>query len=139
MRERAALTKSRQLALAAWGLAMGVVTVLALLPIEHLQLPVFDWWGKAQHALAFVVLTGWALLLWPYAPMRVALSMMAYGAGLELAQWAGAGVSPNGRIWLQTPSVSLWLGVWFGGYDLNNSWALKAIPNDCTQLYVRPI
>ncbi len=88
MRERAALTKSRQLALAAWGLAMGVVTVLALLPIEHLQLPVFDWWDKAQHALAFMVLTGWALLLWPYAPMRVALSMMAYGAGLELAQWA---------------------------------------------------
>ena len=88
MRERAALTKFRQLALAAWGLAMGVVTVLALLPIEHLQLPVFDWWDKAQHALAFMVLTGWALLLWPYAPMRVALSMMAYGAGLELAQWA---------------------------------------------------
>jgi hypothetical protein len=88
MRELAALTKFRQLALAAWGLAMGVVTVLALLPIEHLQLPVFDWWDKAQHALAFMVLTGWALLLWPYAPMRVALSMMAYGAGLELAQWA---------------------------------------------------
>ena len=87
MHERAALTKSRQLALAAWGLAMGVVTVLALLPIEHLQMPVFDWWDKAQHALAFMVLTGWALLLWPYAPMRVALSMMAYGAGLELAQW----------------------------------------------------
>jgi len=66
---------------------MVVVTVLALLPIEHLQMPVFDWWDKAQHALAFMVLTGWALLLWPYAPMRVALSMMAYGAGLELAQW----------------------------------------------------
>jgi hypothetical protein len=88
MRERAALTKFRQLALAAWGLAMGVVTVLALLPIEHLQLPVFDWWDKAQHALAFMVLTGWALLLWLYAPMRVALSMLAYGAGLEVAQWA---------------------------------------------------
>jgi VanZ family protein len=87
MRERAALTKFRQLALAAWGLAMGAVTVLALLPIEHLQITVFDWWDKAQHALAFVVLTSWALLLWPYAPMRVALSMMAYGAGLEVAQW----------------------------------------------------
>jgi hypothetical protein len=42
MRERAALTKFRQLALAAWGLAMGAVTVLALLPIEHLQITVFD-------------------------------------------------------------------------------------------------
>jgi hypothetical protein len=88
MRELAALAKFRQLALAAWGLAMGVVTVLALLPIEHLQLPVFDWWDKAQHALAFVVLTSWALLLWPNSAMRVALGMLAYGAGLELAQWA---------------------------------------------------
>ena len=122
-----------------WYLAMVAVTVLALLPIEHLQMPVFDWWDKAQHALAFVVLTGWALLLLPYAAMHVALGMLAYGAGLELAQWAVGWRLPNGRIWLQTPSVSLWLGVWCGGYDLNNSWALKAIPNDCTQLYVRPI
>ncbi len=43
---------------------------------------------KAQHTLAFVVLTGWALLLWPHAAMRVALGMLAYGAGLEVAQWA---------------------------------------------------
>ena len=71
-----------------WYLAMVAVTVLALLPIEHLQMPVFDWWDKAQHALAFVVLTGWALLLLPYAAMHVALGMLAYGAGLELAQWA---------------------------------------------------
>ena len=49
----------------AWVLAMLAVTVLALLPVEHLQLPVFDWWDKAQHTLAFTVLTAWALLLWP--------------------------------------------------------------------------
>jgi VanZ family protein len=47
-----------------------------------------DWWDKAQHALAFAVLTGWALLLWPHAATHVALSMLAYGAVLELAQWA---------------------------------------------------
>ncbi len=55
----------------AWVLAMLAVTVLALLPVEHLQLPVFDGWDKAQHALAFWVLTGWALLLWPHAAMWV--------------------------------------------------------------------
>ena len=71
-----------------WYLAMVAAAVLALLPIEHLQMPVFDWWDKAQHALAFVVLTGWALLLWPRAAMHVGLGMLAYGAGLELAQWA---------------------------------------------------
>jgi hypothetical protein len=55
----------------AWVLAMLAVTVLALLPVEHLQLPVFDGWDKAQHALAFWVLTGCALLLWPHAALRV--------------------------------------------------------------------
>jgi hypothetical protein len=40
MRERAALTKFRQLALAAWGFAMGVVTILAMLPIEYLHMQV---------------------------------------------------------------------------------------------------
>jgi VanZ family protein len=34
-----------------------------------------------------MVLTGWALLLWPNAALRVALGMLVYGAGLELAQW----------------------------------------------------
>lgn len=76
------------LARAGWWLAMAVVMVLALLPVEHLQLPVFNWWDKAQHALAFLVLTGWALLLWPVASGRVVLAMLAYGAGIELAQWA---------------------------------------------------
>ena len=71
-----------------WYLAMVAVTVLALLPIEYLQMPMFDWWDKAQHAMAFVVLTGWALLLWPRAAVLVSLGMLAYGAGLELTQWA---------------------------------------------------
>ena len=84
MHEPIRLTMFKKFALAAWLLAMSTVTVLALLPIEHLQLPVFDWWDKAQHALAFLVLTGWALLLWPHATTRVVLGMLAYGAGLEL-------------------------------------------------------
>ena len=67
---------------------MAVVTVLALLPVEHLQLPVFEWWDKAQHALAFVVLTGWALLLWPSSVSRVVPGMLVYGGAIELAQWA---------------------------------------------------
>ena len=73
--------------LAVWVLAMGLVTVLALLPVEHLQLPMFDWWDKAQHALAFAVLTVGACLLWPRATVRVVVGMIAYGAALELAQW----------------------------------------------------
>ena len=77
-----------RLARAGWWLAMAVVMVLALLPVEHLQLPVFNWWDKAQHALAFLVLTGWAFLLWPARAWRVAAGMLAYGAGIELTQLA---------------------------------------------------
>ena len=82
------LSRRRKSALALWWLAIISVTVLALMPIEHLQLPVFDWWAKAQHALAFAVLTAGALCLWPASAVRVVLGMLAYGAALELAQWA---------------------------------------------------
>lgn len=71
-----------------WFLAMVALLALALVPIKHLQLPVFDWWDKAQHVLAFVVLTGWALWVWPLHALRVMLGMLAYGAGIEGAQWA---------------------------------------------------
>ena len=73
---------------AAWFLAMAALTVLALLPVQHLQLPVFDWWDKAQHAVAFALLTAWALWVWPRQTLSVLLGMLAYGAGIELAQWA---------------------------------------------------
>ena len=71
-----------------WGVALILVMVLALLPVEHLQLPVFDWWDKAQHVLAFAVLTGWAQWLWPQRHLRIALAMVLYGAAIEIAQWA---------------------------------------------------
>lgn len=71
-----------------WLFAMVSVTVLALLPLDQLQYPVFDWWDKGQHALAFAVLSGWALLLWSAAAWRVVLGMLLFGAAIELAQWA---------------------------------------------------
>lgn len=35
-----------------------------------------------------MVLTGWALLLWLVHALRVVMGMLAYGAGIEAAQWA---------------------------------------------------
>jgi VanZ family protein len=70
-----------------WFLAMLSVTVLALMPVEHLQLPLFNWWDKAQHVLAFAVLTTWALLAWPSMTVVVLVGMLAFGAFIELAQW----------------------------------------------------
>ena len=71
-----------------WYFAMAAVTVLALVPIEHLQMPVFNWWDKAQHALAFAVLTVWGLWAWPLAGRWVLAGMLVFGAAIELAQWA---------------------------------------------------
>ena len=65
-------------------------TVLALLPAERLPpLSVFDWWDKAQHALAFAVLAVLARLGWPQVPAwRWCLALVAYGVLIELAQAA---------------------------------------------------
>jgi len=65
-----------------------VVTVLALLPVEMLTSPVFDWWDKAQHALAFVVLSLLGFAAFPERVRRVALGMVLYGVAIELAQLA---------------------------------------------------
>ena len=70
-----------------WYLAMTVVMVLSLMP--HTSVPsIFNVWDKLQHALAFTVLTVWALQLWPTWVYRVAIGMLAYGAIIEGAQWA---------------------------------------------------
>ncbi len=57
---------------------MAAVSMLALMPIEHLQLPVFDWWVKAELALAVVVLTG---LLDVNYRFRWATTSLAGGSG----------------------------------------------------------
>ena len=64
------------------------VTVLALLPVEMLTLPVFNWWDKAQHALAFAVLSMLGFAAFPARLWQVALGMVLYGVAIELAQLA---------------------------------------------------
>ena len=64
------------------------VMVLALLPVELLTLPAFNWWDKAQHALAFVVLSLLGFAAFPERVRRVALGMVLYGVAIELAQLA---------------------------------------------------
>lgn len=65
-------------------------TVLALLPAKHLVgLPAFDWWDKAQHALAFAVLAALAWGGWPsVAAWRWGAGLVIYGVVIELAQAA---------------------------------------------------
>lgn len=64
------------------------MSVLALLPVEVLTSPVFNWWDKAQHALAFVVLSGLGFAAFPAQGLRVAAAMVLYGVAIEVAQLA---------------------------------------------------
>ena len=68
--------------------ALVAITVLALLPIEMLTAPVFNWWDKAQHALAFAVLGALGFAAYASRPGRVVLGLVLYGIAIELAQLA---------------------------------------------------
>jgi len=69
-------------------LACAAVTVLSLLPAGILTGGVFDWWDKAQHALAFAGLTLLGLWAYPGRSGRVIAGLLAFGAGIEIAQAA---------------------------------------------------
>jgi len=78
---------NRLLQISFWGLSLSV-GLLSLLPAEHLPPIAFDWWDKAQHALAFLVLGGFGFLAYPEKPSHVAVGLLIYGALIELAQAA---------------------------------------------------
>ena len=62
-------------------------TVLMLIPGNEMP-TAFQFWDKAQHALAFFVLTGLAIVsAWMQAQMaRVAGAMLIYGGAIEIVQ-----------------------------------------------------
>ena len=71
-----------------FGLALLSVMLLALLPTEMLTLPVFKWWDKVQHALAFGVLALLGFAAFPNRLGRVVMGLVLYGVAIELAQLA---------------------------------------------------
>lgn len=70
-----------------WG-ACAVVAVLSLLPTAYLPSVAFDWWDKAQHALAFLLLGSLGLLSYPSFARRVFVGLAFSGVAIELAQEA---------------------------------------------------
>jgi hypothetical protein len=92
--------------------ACAVLTVLSLLPVEKLP-PVFDWWDKAQHTLAFLAIS--ALGLWAYSskPARVIFGLLFFGIGIELAQAATGWRFGDWQDWL---ADSVGVGVAYFGW-----------------------
>lgn len=57
-------------------------------PVEYLDtIPLFDWWDKAQHAIAFSILGALAWLAYPQRRF-IGMSYLAiYGGVIEILQW----------------------------------------------------
>lgn len=75
---------------AAFWLAVAVVVLLSLSPVEHLPDPAMRLWDKAQHAFGFAGLTvlgGWA---YPTRRVGVPVGLVVLGVAIEWAQaWTG--------------------------------------------------
>jgi VanZ family protein len=67
------------------------VNSLALSPAPYLPpLEIFNWWDKAQHAIAFGALAVLAVLAFPEASrLRIAVLLMGQGVLIEVLQYYG--------------------------------------------------
>ena len=90
-------------------LACLVVLAAALTPGKYLPSIIFDWWDKAQHALAFAGLAGLGLIAYPSRTTRVLVGLLPLGAGIELAQAATGWRNGDVLDWL-ADVVGLMLG-----------------------------
>jgi VanZ family protein len=65
------------------------VNTLALSPAPYLPpLEIFDWWDKAQHAIAFGALAVLAVLAYPgVSKVRIGLLLIAHGVLIEVLQY----------------------------------------------------
>ena len=68
--------------------ALVFVGTVAMLPSSALppQFSLFDFWDKAQHALAFTVLGIWGLMIYPLRPWHVLLGLLCFGGAIEIGQ-----------------------------------------------------
>ena len=68
-----------------------VINALALSPAPYLPpLEIFNWWDKAQHAIAFAVLAVLAVLAYPLgSKLRIAFLLIVQGVMIEVLQYFG--------------------------------------------------
>ena len=65
------------------------INILALSPAQYLPpLEIFNWWDKAQHAIAFATLAVMAVLAYPAAlKRRIAFLLIVQGVLIEVLQY----------------------------------------------------
>jgi hypothetical protein len=73
---------------ASFWLALAGIAVLSLLPGEFLVVPLFDWWDKAQHAVAFATLAVLGRGAYPGNARLLAVGLLGFGGAIEVLQQA---------------------------------------------------
>ena len=69
---------------------MLVITILFLVPQQFVTSPIFDWWDKAQHALAFGILMLLGFIAYSRDFWKLAMALILYGVAIEVIQsWTG--------------------------------------------------
>jgi VanZ family protein len=79
------------LKLGLYGLAVAILLYLTLAPSK--ALPTVNLWDKAEHAIAWAVLAGVGLILFPRHAVAIAVFALAFGVLVEVLQ----GALPFGR------------------------------------------
>jgi hypothetical protein len=59
-----------------------------MVPVDYLPPQSLNIWDKAQHAAGFSMLTLLGWVAYPNSPWRLCLGLLAFGAGIEVAQTA---------------------------------------------------
>jgi VanZ family protein len=114
---------SRLLQAVFWA-GLGATVWLSLVPAQTLP-QALSGWDKAQHALGFAALTAAGLLAYPRSWLRIAVGLLLFGAGIELAQAAGGIRQGDWLDWL-ADAVGV-LAVWAVGH-FGRSRASRARP-----------
>lgn len=76
----------KQIRSISFSLTLIFFTVLFLIPQQYLLDEVFDWWDKAQHSLAFAILTITGFWSHPNHIKAISVSLLLYGGLIEILQ-----------------------------------------------------
>ena len=109
------------------------LTGLALSPAPYIPpLDIFNWWDKAQHAIAFGTLAVLAVLAYPEASrLRIALLLIGQGVLIEVLQYYG-GYRFGDWQDAVADGVGVLLGMWGVAWLMRVEWFKRMSSNAST-------
>ncbi len=99
------------------------INILALSPAPYLPpLEIFNWWDKAQHAIAFATLAVMAVLAYPEAlKRRIAFLLIVQGVLIEVLQYFSGYRYGDWQDAL-ADGVGVWLGMGLVAWLMRLQW-----------------